>query len=130
MASQTLSQPTSRYSLPILIDKLTQLSLHFPRALDSSRAQLKRVSVIRDQAYLKMAFFIGDMAVLEVLERLKVRHERPHGSRMIIACSSIIFRLRRLQLEIRYRIWYPKKPMHATCYHLSYSSYYILFSSG
>ena len=73
MASQMLSQPTPTYSIPILIDKLTQLSLYFPRALDSSRAQLKRVTVIRNQAYLKMAFFIGDitdMAVLEVLERL------------------------------------------------------------
>ena len=64
-AEQLQTRITPKQATPFFIDKLTQLSLHPQRALESSKTQIDRFIVARDQG----SFFIN----FTITKRLKVR---------------------------------------------------------
>jgi integrase len=59
-AEQLQARITPQQATLLYVDKLTQLSLHLQRKLETSKSQIERFLVSRDQAYFKMAFFSGD----------------------------------------------------------------------
>lgn len=60
-AEQLQARVTPKQATPFFVDKLTQLSLHLQRTIETpGLAPIQRFIVARDQAYFKTAFFSGD----------------------------------------------------------------------
>ena len=59
-AEQLQARITPKQATPFFVDKLTQLSLHLQRLLESSTTPIDKFVIARDQAYFKLVFFSGD----------------------------------------------------------------------